>query len=65
MHTWMALLSGNVKSLPQVPGKIPSPNSPPASLEPKNLNFPGAEVGVEPPEVVVGPGLLGSEPGRH
>lgn len=36
----MVLVSGKVNSVPHLPGKIPSPNSPPASLTPNHLNLP-------------------------
>lgn len=53
-HTWMAELDGKMKWVPQVPGYVSSPNSPPASLTPNHLNLPGATLDVvgEGPEVV-------------
>ena len=73
----MVLTSGNVNSVPHLPGKIPSPNSAPASLTPNHLNLPaaaavvvvvGGAVLVEVTRVVVRAVVVGAgaaEPGRH
>lgn len=38
--TWMVLLSGKMKSLPQTPGYVPWPNSAPDSEAPTQLSLP-------------------------
>lgn len=79
-HTWMVLTSGKMNSVPHLPGKIPSPNSPPASLTPNHLNLPeavavvvveGGAVLVEVTRVVVRAVVVravvvgAAAPGRH
>lgn len=49
----MAAGSGKMKCLPHWPGRVPSPNSPPATLVPYHSKAPGAEVGPVPLLLVV------------
>jgi hypothetical protein len=47
-RTWIDEVDGKVKSLPQVPGYVPEPNSAQDWLMPNHLNLPLEEVEVLP-----------------
>jgi hypothetical protein len=75
-RTWRAVLSGKVKSLPQVPGKFWLPNSAPDSSTPRNLQPPvaagafevvalGWDAEVELGLVVEVDSVVAALPGRH
>ena len=60
-------VDGKVKSLPQVPGKMPCPNSPHDWLMPNHLNFllEDDEVLVGGADVVVVFNVVAAVPGTH